>query len=77
MATPSPLTRRVLSEVKRLQSCDLDTLRQNLSDFSWSQVFMEIDRLSRSGQVLVTFGTGGNYTVRIPDKRAGAAGTKT
>ena len=77
MASPSPLARRVLGEVKRLQSCDLDTLRQNLSDFSWSQVFMEIDRLSRSGQVLVTFGTGGNYTVRVPEKKARATDTRS
>ncbi|GKS59661.1 hypothetical protein YTPLAS18_31880 [Nitrospira sp.] len=65
--TPSPLTARILGEVQRLQSCDLGTLRRNLSDLSWSQVFMEIDRLSRAGELLVTFGKRGRSTVRLPD----------
>jgi hypothetical protein len=42
-------------------------LTKSLSDLSWSQVFLEVDRLSREGQVLVTLGTGGSYMIRMPD----------
>jgi predicted nucleic acid-binding Zn-ribbon protein len=34
---------------------------------TWGQVFLEVDRLSRDGQVLVTLGTGGRYLIRLPD----------
>jgi len=67
MATHSPVTDRVLGTVQRTHGCDLDTLTNSLSDLSWGQVFLEVDRLSREGQVLVTLGTGGRYMIRLPD----------
>ena len=60
MASHTPVTDRILGAVQRTQGCDLDTLTNSLSDLSWSQVFLEVDRLSRQGQVLVTFRTGGS-----------------
>ncbi|GKS59663.1 hypothetical protein YTPLAS18_31900 [Nitrospira sp.] len=68
MALRSPVTKRVLGEIKRMQGCDLDTLRQNLSDLSWSQVFLEVDRLSRRGELLVTYGGDGLYRLRLPQE---------
>jgi hypothetical protein len=50
-----------------MHGCDLDTLTNSLTDLSWGQVFLEVDRLSREGQVLVTLGTGGRYLIRLPD----------
>jgi predicted nucleic acid-binding Zn-ribbon protein len=50
-----------------MHGCDLDTLTNSLTDLSWGQVFLEVDRLSRDGQVLVTLGTGGRYMIRMPD----------
>ena len=68
MGSHSQVTKRVLGEVKRMQGCDLDTLRQNLSDLSWSQVFLEVDRLSRKGELLVTYGGDGLYMLRLPQQ---------
>jgi hypothetical protein len=48
-------------------------LTKSLSDLSWSQVFLEVDRLSRDGQVLVTFNTGGRYMIRLPEHNKGPA----
>lgn len=73
MASPLPVTHRVLGEVTRMQGCDLDTLAQSLPDLSWNQVFLEIDRLSRQGEVLVTFGTGGRYVIRLPGHKVESA----
>ena len=49
MASHRPVTDRILGAVQRTHGCDLDTLTNNLSDLSWSQVFLEVDRLSREG----------------------------
>jgi hypothetical protein len=73
MVSQSPVTHRILGEVKRSHGCDLDTLAQSLPDLSWNQVFLEIDRLSRQGQVLVTFGTGGRYMIRLPGHKTESA----
>ena len=67
MASHTPVTDRILGAVQRTHGCDLDTLTNSLSDLSWGQVFLEVDRLSREGQVLVTFDTGGRYMIRLPE----------
>ncbi len=73
MASQSPITHRILGEVKRMHGCDLDTLAQSLPDLSWNQVFLEIDRLSRQGEVLVTFGIGGRYMIRLAGHKVESA----
>jgi len=73
MASHTPVTDRILGAVQRTHGCDLDTLTNSLSDLSWSQVFLEVDRLSREGQVLVTFRTGGRYMIRLPEHKKGSA----
>ncbi len=72
MASPSPTTQRILGEVARLRDCDMDQLAKNLPDLSWNQVFLEIDRLSREGEVLVLFRGSGRYTIRLPDDKTGS-----
>jgi len=67
MALHTPVTDRILGQVQRTQGCDLDTLTKSLSDLSWGQVFLEVDRLSREGQVRVTRDIGGRYMIRLPD----------
>jgi uncharacterized protein RhaS with RHS repeats len=67
MTSHTPVTDRVLGTVQRAHGCDLDTLTNSLSDLSWGQVFLEVDRLSREGQVLVTRDTEGRYMIRLPD----------
>ena len=67
MALHTPVTDRILGQVQRMHGCDLDTLTKSLSDLSWGQVFLEVDRLSREGQVRVTRDTGGRYMIRLPD----------
>jgi len=72
MPSHTPVTDRILGAVQRTHGCDLDTLTNSLSDLSWSQVFLEVDRLSRQGQVLVTFRTGGRYMIRLPEHKEGS-----
>ena len=67
MTSRTPVTDRILANVQSMPGCDLDTLTNNLPDLSWSQIFLEVDRLSRKGMVLVTFGLERRYMIRLPD----------
>ena len=67
MDSHTPITDRILGQVQRTQGCDLDTLTRSFSDLSWGQVFLEVDRLSREGQVRVTLDSRGCYMIRLPD----------
>ena len=44
----------ILHELKRLGACTFDELVRALSDYSWNQVFMAVDQLSRDGRLLLT-----------------------
>jgi hypothetical protein len=67
MTSQTPVTDRILGQVQRTHGCDLDWLTKSLSDLSWSQVFLEVDRLSREGQVQVTLEPEGRYMIRLPN----------
>ncbi|BCA52933.1 hypothetical protein W02_00730 [Nitrospira sp. KM1] len=69
MTAYAPVTDRILGAVRHAHKCDLDTLAQNLPELSWNQVFFEIDRLSRRGDVLVTFEGEGKYIIRLPEHK--------
>ena len=71
MAQDIPVTDRILGEIQRTHGCDLDTLTKNLSDLSWSQAFLEVDRLSRQGNIRVTLDNGSHYMIRLPDPYTG------
>ena len=73
MTSHTPVTDRILGAVQRTHGCDLDMLTKSLSDLSWGQVFLEVDRLSREGQVLVTLDIGGRYMIRLPEYKMGPA----
>lgn len=72
MATQQPVTARILGTVEHTHGCDLDTLAQSLPEFTWNQVFLEIDRLSRLGEVVVTFGKERRFMIRLPDHKQGS-----
>ena len=73
MASSQPVTDRILRAVKQSHGCDLDTLATSLPELTWNQVFFEIDRLSRNGKVVVTFGAGGRYMIQLPERKKSAA----
>ena len=67
MVSHTAVTDSILGTVKRTHGCDLDTLVKSLPELTWNQVFLEVDRLSRQGQVLVTFGVERRYMIRLPN----------
>jgi len=61
---------RILKAVRRVPGCQLDDLEGSCPDLTWNQVFLEVDRLSRTGQMRVTAKGQGVYTVRLPTKES-------
>jgi hypothetical protein len=49
-----PIGDQILEVVKANPGCTLDQVILSLSGLSWSDVFLEVDRLSRSGQLRLT-----------------------
>ncbi|HKT36528.1 MAG TPA: hypothetical protein VJR03_17015 [Nitrospira sp.] len=45
---------QILEVVRAHPGCGLDELTSLLPDLSWSEVFVEVDRLSRAGQLRLT-----------------------
>ena len=55
---------QILQAVKAHPGCGLDELTSLLPDLSWSEVFVEVDRLSRAGQLRL-IRTGSEFLARL------------
>ena len=55
---------QILEIVKAHPGCGLDELTSLLPDFSWSEIFVEVDRMSRAGQLRLTR-TGSEFLARV------------
>jgi hypothetical protein len=66
LAHTKPITTQVLESLERNPSCAFDTLVANCSEFTWNQLFYEVDRLSRLGQLCLSSVGGGHYSLRLP-----------
>jgi hypothetical protein len=58
---------RILDAVHCAPGCLIDDLVLSLPGLTWNQVFLEVDRLSRTGQVRVTAMGEGTYAIRLPN----------
>ena len=63
MTTYSGISRRVMKSVIRSPGCDVDALVLKCPDLTWNQVFLELDRLSRAGQIILKQKGHGLYSV--------------
>ena len=55
---------QILEVVKAHPGCGLDELTSLLPNFSWSEIFVEVDRMSRAGQLRLTR-TGSEFLARV------------
>jgi hypothetical protein len=58
--------KRVLGIVGKQKMCDLDELIPKCTSYNWTAVFLEIDQLSRSGELRLLSKKTGEYTVTLP-----------
>ena len=65
--TQTDLGTRVLRLVQREKTCDTEALLNACTSYPWNEVFLEIDRLSRSGKKLCLFNKqDGDCAVKLP-----------
>lgn len=76
MSPQETVADRILEAVRRAPGCQLDNLVLSLSGVTWNQVFLEVDRMSRTGQVCVTSVGEGTYMVELPHAPKGEKPTK-
>jgi len=60
------LRKRVLGIVRKQKMCDLDELILECTSYSWTEVFLEVDQLSRSGELRLECKKAGEYTITLP-----------
>lgn len=56
----------ILDALRRKYECDLEELVRVCPAFTWNQVFLEVDRLSRTGELRLLPRRAGVYAVRLP-----------
>jgi hypothetical protein len=54
MAPQTTITSQILKALRKASDIDLDELVLSLPALGWNQIFLEVDRLSRTGAVRVT-----------------------
>ena len=65
MAVALTVSDRILEVMQRTPECKLDDLVRTCHDFSWQAVLLEVNRLSREGQLQVTLISARAFAVRL------------
>ena len=68
LSRQSSIAGQIFLAMQDTSSCPLDELVLSLPCFTWAEVFLEVDRLRRTGQVQVTALGVGNYAVSLQNK---------
>ena len=63
---PADITGQIVQMVKHRQACDMEDLVDACPSYTWNQVFLEVDRLSRTGELRLFSRHAGKYTVTLP-----------
>lgn len=66
MTLSSTNTKQILDVIARSPGCNLEDIVFECLGLTWNQVFLEVDRLSREGQVCLTQQRPGYYIVTQP-----------
>lgn len=66
LANQNNLRKRLLDIVQKQNMCDLDELILECTSYSWTDVFLEVDQLSRSGELRLLCKKAGEYAVTLP-----------
>lgn len=59
----SSATDHIMQIINRSPSCSLEDLVRECPNLSWNQIFSEVDRMSRNGQIHLTMKSHGHYLV--------------
>ena len=77
MAQHPTVEDQVIDMLHRVHACDLEEVTHQCTNLTWNQVFLAIDRLSRSGEIMLMPRGRGTYTLTLlhrqgsrPDRRS-------
>ncbi|HEU4685328.1 MAG TPA: hypothetical protein VFS39_12565 [Nitrospira sp.] len=73
-AFQSEITGRILETVRCVHLCEMEELVQACSTYTWNQVFLEVDRMTRAGQLRLLPKRAGVYAVTLPAHDTGRVG---
>ena len=65
-ALQEAVRQRIISVIESAIECDLDTLVSRCEDYSWGQIFLEVDHMSRLGVIRLTRSADGRYCLGLP-----------
>lgn len=65
-----PITRLILRTIGSNQGCSLEALIQACLPFTWNQILLEVDRLSRTGEIQLSLSGLGRYTLSLSHRRS-------
>jgi hypothetical protein len=63
MSQQKPITDRLLEFFQCSPECEFETLVARHPEFTWNELYLEVARLNRTGQVKVTRGVG-TFTIK-------------
>ncbi|TAJ27545.1 MAG: hypothetical protein EPO64_05510 [Nitrospirae bacterium] len=67
MPMPQTVERRIFDFVSRTPGCHLEQLVFSCPDLPWNQLFLAIDRMSRSGALRLYQAAPGEYMLSLPN----------
>lgn len=57
------ICRQISRVVFATPNCDIDDIAFSCSDLTWNQIFMELDRMSRTGEIMMRQDRPGHYRI--------------
>ncbi len=58
MALQKPITDRIFECLQGAEQCEFEALVTRCPEFTWNELFQEVSRLNRTGQVIITRNVG-------------------
>lgn len=69
MARHKTVKDRLLRAIRSAPGCYLEDVVLSCPELRWNEVFVEVDRLSRTGELLVSTVDHGGYLLNLPNRR--------
>lgn len=70
MDNPRMLTEQIVAVARQVPDCTIEDVQAALPGCTWNQLFLEIDRMSRTGLLRLSKEGGGSYRIRLAEGRA-------
>lgn len=71
MALHTTVEDQVIDVLYRTQTCEFEEVARQCTNLTWNQVFLAVDRLSRSGEIMLVPMGRGTYALTFPHRKDG------